>query len=55
MDLTGIAKLVTVLGLVAAFVATVAITPGIWHSRDSNPSGGEGQPAPPGAAPVLPD
>ena len=55
MDLTGIAKLVCVLVLVATFVATVAITPRIWHSRDSNPSGGEGDLALLGSAPVLPD
>ena len=34
MDATGIAKLITVLCLVALFVAAVLITPRIWHSNE---------------------
>ena len=34
MDAAGLAKLITVLCLVAVFIAAVLITPRIWHIND---------------------
>ncbi len=34
MDAAGLAKLITVLCLVAVFIAAVLITPRIWHVND---------------------
>ena len=34
MDAAGLAKLITLLCLVAVFIAAVLITPRIWHAND---------------------
>ena len=34
MDAAGLAKLITLLCLVAIFIAAVLITPRIWHAND---------------------
>ena len=41
MDAAGLAKLITLLCLVAVFIAAVLITARIWHANDGAKKGGE--------------
>ncbi len=41
MDVTGIAKLITLFCLVVLFIAAVLVTPRIWHSNEPKPSEAE--------------